>query len=68
MEAYGVRRTAARDEPGIDDFDRRQLALEPQHERIHAFVWGEQVRSEPGDDDVETFTLRMAQRLLELAE
>src|SRR5262245_46147604 len=62
MEADRVGRATTRDDPGLRGFRGGELTLEPQHERIHSDVRGEQVRAEPDDDDVEPFVPGVAQR------
>ena len=47
VEADRVRRAAAGDQQRRPDLRRRELALEPDDERVDSLVGGEQIRAEP---------------------
>ena len=66
MEAHGIRRTAPGDEYRVDDLDRRELALQPEHERVDIGVPGQHVGAEPHDHDAETLVTGESQRLAKL--
>ena len=68
VEADGVRRPAAGDERLAFDAHRRELAREPEHERVDAVVGAEQVRAQTDRRNRKVALRGPGERLLELAE